>query len=332
MAPRPILVRADWAGEASFQPGGQSKILTHISHFLGQAKKTNLWNEIVRLAEESRLRNVGLILLGAALAGCGPSQQAPQPAPKGKVVIKGSNTVGEELGPRLIAEFKKTHPDVDIALETKGSASGYWGLIGGWCDIAAASRDIAKDEQEQAQARGVELQDNVIGCDSVAVIVNAANPLADLSREQVRDLFTGAVRNWKELGGADLAVHMYVRNPNSGTYFGFREVAMQDKPYATNEIMFTTYEGIAGAVAKDPGGIGYSGIQPSSQPGTKTVTIGGVPATPAAVKEGKCPYARRLHLCTNKTAEAPTATEFVQFVASSRGQEILAELGFVPNK
>jgi phosphate transport system substrate-binding protein len=292
--------------------------------------KTNLRNETLRLAGERLLRNAGLILVGAALAGCGPGQQASQPAPKGKVVIKGSNTIGEELGPRLIAEFKKTHPDVEIVLETKGSASGYWGLIGGGCDVAAASRDIAKDEQEQAQARGVELSDNVIGCYSVAVIVNAANTLGDLSREQVRDVFTGVIRNWKEVGGTDTPVRLYVRNPNSGTYLGFRELAMENKSYATNEILFATYDGIGEAVAKDPGGIGYSGIRPAGKPGTKAVSIGGVPATAATVKEGKYPYVRRLHLCTNKAAEAPGAAEFVQFVGSSRGQEILAELGFVP--
>ncbi len=262
--------------------------------------------------------------------GCGGETGKQATAQDDKIIIKGSNTIGEELAPRLIAEFKKNHPQTGISLETKGSASGYWGLIGGGCDIAAASRAIAKDEQEQAQARGVQLDDNVIGCYSVAVIVNAASPIGDMTRDQVRDIFTGKVQNWKEVGGPDAPIHLYVRNPVSGTYLGFRELAMEDKPYTTHTEMFTNYTGIAQAVAKDANGIGYCNVQLAGKAGTKAVNIGGVAPTEALVKAGKYPFARALHLCTNKSAEPPGAAEFVRFVCSARGQAILEDMGFVP--
>src|SRR5204862_8012542 len=134
-----------------------------------------------------------------------------------KVLIKGSNFVGEELGPRLVADFKKDHPSIGIDVETKGIASGYWGLIAGACDIAVSSRGMIKDEQQQAEARSLELKDYNIGSYSVALIVNSGNTVSNLIKDQIRDIFTGAIQNWKEVGGADDAIHVYIRDPISGT-------------------------------------------------------------------------------------------------------------------
>src|SRR5207237_10238569 len=93
-----------------------------------------------------------------------------------KVIIKGSNTIGEELAPRLIAEYKKEHPDAVFELESKATGYGLAALLAGQCDIAGASRAPIKDEQELAKARGIELKDHVIGSYSVAVIVHSSNP------------------------------------------------------------------------------------------------------------------------------------------------------------
>jgi len=280
----------------------------------------------------SLVRNLSLFLVGAVIAGCSPKQETPPPAAANKVVIKGSNTIGEELAPRLIAEFKKDHPQVSIELETKGTGSGFWGLIGGVCDIAAGSRTMLKEEQQQAQARGMELNDNVIGSYSIAVIVNAGSPIGDLTRDQVKGLFTGTVQNWKEVGGPDRPVHLFIRDPISGTYLGFRELAMEDKPYAASTTAFTNYAGIVEAVAQDANGIGYASFQVAAKPGVKTISIGGLPATSSAVKEGKYPFARVLHLFTNKGSETPPTRDFVQFVQSPPGQAILDQMGFVPQK
>src|SRR5258705_6382902 len=142
-----------------------------------------------------------MILLGLIPSGCSDKSQAPQSSTKGKIVIKGSNTIGEELAPRLIAEFKKDHASALFELESKLTGYGLAALMADQCNVAAASRQPIKDELDLAKSRNVELNDYVIGSYSVAVIVNSACGVADLKREQVRDIFTGVIQNWKDVGG-----------------------------------------------------------------------------------------------------------------------------------
>src|SRR5262249_43333468 len=156
------------------------------------------------------------------------------------------------------------------------------------------------DESEVLQTRNVELNDHVIGAYSVAVVVNAANPVANLTKEQVRDLFTGAITNWSAVGGPSAPVHFYIRHPISGTYIGFKELTMENKPYSQEQNLFTNYEGIVAGVAKDANGIGYSSIELMASPGIKALSIGGVAPNVETVNGGKYPYARTLHLFTNK--------------------------------
>jgi len=198
------------------------------------------------------------------------------------------------------------------------------------CDIAAASRVASTNELVMATSRGVEFNDYLIGSYSVAVIVNAGNPVADLKPDQVRDIFTGAVTNWKEVGGPDEPIRLCIRDEISGTHLGFRELAMENMTYALSLKTFTNYTDLAQAVAQDANGIGYVSINLAAKDGVKAVSIGGVPPTIATVNGGQYPYARVLRFYTNKMTESAAAREFAEFVLSSRGQEILARMGFVP--
>jgi len=267
---------------------------------------------------------IGSLVLAALLGGCSPPQTQT-------VVIRGSNTVGEELAPQLVAEYKKDHPAIAFDAEYKGTPYGLGALMVGRCDIAAASRDANTNEIAMAREQGVQFHDDLIGAYAVAVILNPANPLSSLTRDQVRDLFTGAVRNWKDVGGTDAEVHLLIRSPISGTYLGFRELAMENKPYSLSVKAFTNYDDIVQAVAQDPAGVGYASLQLASKPGVKAVTIGGVAPTLPTVREGKYPFARFLRLYTSKSTSAP-ATEFIAFVQSPRGQQILDKMGLVPAK
>ena len=271
-----------------------------------------------------------LLLFGTS---CSEKQQVSSaPSLQGKIVIKGSNTIGEELGPRLIAEYKKQHPTALVELESKLTGYGLAALIAGQCNIASASRAPLPDELEQARARNVELDDHVIGAYSVAVVVNRANPITNLSPNQIRDIFMGTVQNWKDVGGPDAPVVLHIRDPISGTYHGFRELAMENKYYSTNRNTFTNYAGIVEAVTKDANGIGYCSIELATSPGIKAVSVGGVAPTIASVNESKYPYARVLHFYTSKGKEDPSAKEFIDFVQSAKGQEIVSQTGNVPRK
>ena len=276
------------------------------------------------------LKVAGLVLLSLVVAGC-PAGKAPSGPPlKGKLVIKGSNTIGEELAPRLIAEYKKAQPGVVFELESKGTASGFAALLAGECDIAAASRAVNQDELTQARTRGVEFNLHTIGSYSVAVIVNAANSVTNLSRDQVRDIFTGAVKNWKHVGGMDGPINLHIRDAISGTPLGFQELAMENKPYASEFKAYTNYVGIELAVAGDPNGIGYASLDLADKAGVKPVAIRGVPPNAVTVNEGQYPVSRVLRLYTSKTNETALTLDFIRFVQSPRGQKLLSEMGFVP--
>jgi len=304
--------------------------------------KTTLCQESYCLRNLNPMKGFGVLLIGVVLAGCSPkgtdggndvneADKLVRTDNSGATILSGSNTVGEELAPHLIAEFKKAHPAAVFQTEFKGTGYGVAALIGGLSDIAAASRPFTVNEQELARARNVQCNDYVIGTYSIAVVVNAGNSAGNLTRDQVRDIFTGVIQNWKEVGGPDAPVHLYIRDPISGTHLGFRELAMENKPYGANMKPFTNYEAIVEAVANDAGGIGYSSIELVTKPNVKAVSIGGIAPTTASVNQGQYPYARVLHLFTDKAKESPVAHDFIQFVESSDGQQVLNQMGFVPH-
>jgi len=283
------------------------------------------------------LKNFSLLAISLFLFGCPANKPASDNSAgaatipdKNKVTIRGSNTIGEELAPKLIAEFNKANSGILFDLETKATGYGMAALRIGQCDIAAASRAVIEQEQELAVASGLEMNEHVLGSYSVAVVVNAANTVANLTKEQVHSIFTGKITNWKDVGGADAEVHVYARDPISGTHLGFKEAAMNNDAYAAHFRSLTSYAGIVEAVGKDTGGIGYSSINKANVSGAKAVSIGGIEASTASVHSGKYPYARTLRFYTNKAKESDATKQFIEFALSKRGQEIIAEMGFTP--
>ena len=247
-----------------------------------------------------------------------------------KISIRGSNTIGEELAPRLIAEFKQEHKDAAFDLEFKGSGYGIGALMGGYCDIAGASKPVSKEQEEIAQLRGVKFQEYVIGSYAVSILVGAENSVSNLTSAQVQSLFTGKIKNWNEVGGADAPVHLLIRDPVSGTHLGFKELAMGFQDYAAQVQLFTNYLGLADAVAKDPNAIGYAGLDLVSHAGTKAVTVDGVAPSAETVNGKKYPFARTLRLYTDSGKESAKAKEFISYVLAADGQKVLTQMGYAP--
>jgi len=263
-----------------------------------------------------------LILAGLFMAGAAVAVDQ-------KISIKGSNTFGEELGPRLIAEYRKLKPDVTITLESKGTTSGFSALLAHDCDIAAASRPVGEDELRKARSRGTELKDYPIGFYAVAVIVNESNPVRALSDLQTRDIFTGSLKNWKDAGGKDAPTQLYIRDPISGAHVGFQELAMESRPYAATAKRLLSYREIAEAVKADKAGIGYVTLNVTGERGIETVSINGVLPSLLSVVGQDYVYARQLHLYTEARRETEPILGFINFVRSRPGQDWLEQTGFV---
>ena len=245
-----------------------------------------------------------------------------------KIIIRGSNTIGEELAPRLIAEYKKDHANVSFDLEFKGTGYGIGALMGGFCDIAAASRAVVREQETISELHGVHFKEYILGSYTVSILVNAANPVSNLTSNQVQALFTGRTKNWQEVGGPDAPVHLYVRNPVSGTYLGFKEIAMANQDYDEHVQLMTNYLSIADAVAKDANAVGYAGLDLVQHAGTKAVSVEGAAPSAASVNGKKYPYARALRFYTEADKEPAKVKNFVDFVLSPSGQSILAQMGY----
>jgi phosphate transport system substrate-binding protein len=252
------------------------------------------------------------------------------PARAEKIVIRGSNTFGEFIGPQLVAAFCRDNPGMEFDLESKGSATGIAALIEGTCDIGASSRMLTQEEWRLARSRGIRLSPHPVGYYGVAVIVHETNPVRSLTDHQVRDLFTGTEKHWSRLSGQDARVQPYIRDPISGTHLGFRELAMQNQPYSPQARLLTNDWAIAEAVRADPAGIGYVGIHLSKHPGVRAVSVNGVPPSALAINEEMYPYARLMILYVNSDKVSLPARQFIRFVQSRRGQAVLEQHGYVP--
>lgn len=269
-----------------------------------------------------------MAVLAAVMSGCSKDGGTSAPI-NGTVTIKGSNTFGEELAPKLIAAYRQRQPQVTVNLESKGSASGFAALLAGEADIAASSRLISPEEKAEAQKRGIVLRDYTVGHYGVAVIVNAKNPLTSLDARQVAQLFTGAVKNWSEVGGMNQPIRVFIRDPVSGTNMGFRELAMNRAAYASDAIPLPRYSDIIKAVSEDAGAVGYASMVIAHNAGVKALDIGRHGPNQLTVNEGWYPYARVLLLYTDEKRESPATRDFIRFVVRPDGQKILDEVGFV---
>jgi phosphate transport system substrate-binding protein len=289
------------------------------------SRKQRLINIMASNSIFARSRIV-LAVLGSLVLGISFARETKA---EERITIKGSNTFGEELAPALIERFRKDHPEVTFELESKGSGSGFEALLAGNCDIGASSRSPSEDEKRLARSRGIKMNDYLIGFYGVAVIVSDQNPVKALTDAQVRDVFTGMVSNWKDVGGEDVPIQLYIRDPVSGTHLGFREMAMGNKPYVNGAKALTRYTETVDAARQDRAAIDYTSMNLAEQRGVHAVTINKVQPTPTAVNEGNYPYSRTLRLYTAKNREPNAVKAFLRFVRSRAGQAILSEHGFV---
>jgi phosphate transport system substrate-binding protein len=279
---------------------------------------------------------LGMLLLAGFCAAASPSDQKTR-----SIQIKGSDTM-VNLGQAWAEAFNKIHPDVNIAITGGGSGTGIAALISGTCDIAESSRAVEEKEIKQAEARGVKFNIEIVALDGIAVVVNPGNPIKNLTMDQLREIFLGNIKNWKTLGGPDMPIVLLSREVNSGTHIFFKEhVLRRGKKKGTEEfapaaLMMPSSYSIAEETANNENTIGYYGMGYIS-PRQKVIAVAKNAKSPfieptlEAVRSNAYPISRPLYLYTNGTPK-DVIREFIDFVYSKEGQDIVKKTDFVPIK
>ena len=264
-------------------------------------------------------------LLASLVLGLVPSIRAD------RLVIKGSDTLGAKLVPQLAEQFKAGHPDPTFDIAAEGSTTGFAALIDSTAQIGMASRPAKPEELAAAKGKNVVLKETTVAYDGMAVIVNEKNPLKNLTRRQVEQIFTGEVSDWSAVGGSGGAISIYTRNTSSGTYSEFKEMAMKKRDYSRSSQKMAGNEQIAAEVGKNPTGIGYVGLAYLKAKGVKVVSIDNALPSAESVQRKSYPYSRATYFYTNGEPSG-IAKAFVDFTLSDAGQKIVANVGFVPIK
>jgi phosphate transport system substrate-binding protein len=217
------------------------------------------------------------------------------------------------------------NPKIDSTIAGGGSGVGIEQVGQGLVDIGNSGRKPTREEIEKYQLHLFKW-----ALDGVGIVVNPKNPVTSLSKQQLKDIFSGKVSNWKELGGADQSITVYTRDNASGTREVFFEKAL-DKGESTIKANFVASNGaMKTAVAGDPAGIGYVSVGHMDE-SVKPVVIDGVQPSVENVKNGSYPISRGLFSNTRGTP-TPLVHEFITYLYSAAGEKIISENGFIPEK
>ncbi|KDN56721.1 phosphate ABC transporter substrate-binding protein [Flavobacterium seoulense] len=251
------------------------------------------------------------------------------------VTIKGSDTV-LPLAQKEAEDLMKSDAGTSVTVVGGGTGVGITALIDGTTDIAMASRDLKTEEKLKFSEAKKEIEQVVIAFDALTVIVNPANKISKLTREQLEKIFTGEIKNWKEVGGADEKIVAYSRESSSGTYEFFKEEVMAKKNYATDVLSLPATGAIVQAVGQTKGAIGYIGLAYE----TKEVKQLGVsydqgktfiePSIESA-KDKTYPISRPLFYMYDKT-NAAKVKSIVDYALSEAGQKTVSDIGYIPLK
>ena len=279
------------------------------------------WNDAITMKAAIGLR-MGVI--GAVIAGSIGLSGAQV------IRIKGSDTLGAKLVPAIAEKYqagKNPRPEFEISAE--GSSVAFPALTNGTADIGMSSRKASAGELAAAQAKGVKLTETVACHDMIVVVVNKSSKVKNLSKEQIMKIFTGATKDWSEVGGSPGPISVYTRNTSSGTYKDWQKLAMGGRDYPSSSQKLAGNEQIVQEVAKNKNGIGYVGLAYAKANGIKAVSIDGT--QPVANNAKKYAYSR---LCYFYAPDKPSAEAqaFMDFVESGAGQAIVSRVGFIPTK
>ena len=259
----------------------------------------------------------------ASAAPAAPATEAPAAVKlSGTVATDGSTSMEKVIG-ALGEAFMEANPDTTFTYNPTGSGSGIQAVQEGRCDIGLSSRAL-KDAEKEAG-----LTETVLAYDGIAMIVNPANPVEDLSLEQIADIYTGKITNWSEVGGNDSQIVLIGREAGSGTRGGFEEIVDVVDACQYRQELSSTGDVIT-TVAQNPDAIGYASLA-AVKDTVKALKVAGVTPTEATVKDGTYTIQRPFVLAT-KTGEKlnDVAQAFFDYATSAEAGEIITAAGAVP--
>ena len=253
-----------------------------------------------------------------------PASEAPSSEPielTGIVNTDGSTSMNDVML-ALIEGFKSVQRGVTVNYNGSGSGSGISGVLAGSCDLGLSSRALTDDEKAEGAV------ENVIAKDGVAVVVNPANPVTELTTEQIAKIFTGEITNWSEVGGEDAEIAVFGRDSASGTRSAFEEIlGIQDKCAYLNE--YSSTGDVIGNVASNPNAIGYASLSAVDET-VSAVSVDGVAPTEATVADGSFPIQRPFVIVTVEGTELSEAAQaFLNYAMSADVADIIAAAGAV---
>ncbi len=223
--------------------------------------------------------------------------------------------------------FMKSHPDISIYTEGGGTATGVEALTNGTADICSASRPLRPEEIKiLAEKFGRIGIGTLVAKDALSIYVNPQNPVQDLSLKQLKEIFTGRIRNWKELGGTDTSLIVISRPPNSGTYFYFREHVLNDQPYSPDALTLLTTNAIVNYIAEHTNAIGYGGLAYGKN--VVHCRINSIFPSENSIKYDLYPISRYLYLNTIEKPDGAVKA-FMDWVLTPAGQSVVEQVGYI---
>jgi phosphate transport system substrate-binding protein len=279
---------------------------------------------------------LSLVAVIALLAGCGAdstgsastnSSSNDSSSLSGTITESGSTTV-QPLAEKLAAAFKKVNPKVNVVIQGGGTAVGIKAADDGTVDFGAASRELTKDDPV--------LVTHILARDGIAIIVNAANPVNGLTRPQIRDIFSGTITNWNQVGGSDKEIHLAAREEGSGTRTAFQDMVMgkdaggKSVSIAKKAILQSSSGAILQVVRSDSQAISFNSFGYISS-SVKVLAVDDIPATPDNAKNGTYPVVRPLYFLT-KTQPAGLVKAFLDYCESAAAQKIIVDEGYISVK
>jgi len=246
----------------------------------------------------------------------------------GNIVIKGSTTV-LPIAQKVSEVYMKANPDVRISISGGGSGNGIKALIDGTTDVADASRFIKDKEIKLAVEKGRFPVPFAVAYDSIIPVVHPSNPCSNLTLNQLKAMYKGEVKNWKDVGGPDREIVAVSRDTSSGTYEVWHKRVMKKERVYPGALLQASNGAVVQAVSRNKNAVGYIGLGYLDS-SVKALSVNGISGSVETTLNGTYPISRPLFMFTNGWPKGETAS-FINFVLHpQKGQKYVSDAGYVP--